>query len=85
MEDERNFSNDGRSVISRSTDLAAIAAGVEILIEECADVEFVEGIGLGLFWNFFGFGLQEIFVGCNCRFAVGSSVSSSRTGFAIIS
>ena len=43
--------------------LAAIAAGIEILIEEGADVEFVEVIGLGLFGNFFGFGFQEIFVG----------------------
>ena len=60
--EERNFSNEGRSETSRSGRLAAVAAGIEILIEEGADVEFVEGIGLGLLGNFFGFGFQEGFV-----------------------
>ena len=42
--------------------LAAVAAGIEILIEKAANVELVEGIGLGLFGNLFGFGFQEGFV-----------------------
>ena len=43
--------------------LAAVAAGIEILIEEGADIEFVEGIRFRLLGNFFGFGFEEGFVG----------------------
>src|SRR5437879_5904312 len=41
---------------------AAVSAGVEILIEKRADVEFVERIRFGLVRNFFGFSLEEGFV-----------------------
>ena len=43
--------------------MAAVAAGIEILIEKGANVEFVEVIRLGLLGNFFGFVFEEIFVG----------------------
>ena len=42
--------------------LAAVAAGVEVLVEKAADIEFVEGIGFGLLRNFLGFSFQEGFV-----------------------
>ncbi len=42
--------------------LPAIAAGIQVLVEESADVEFIKGIGLGLFGDFFGFRFQEGFV-----------------------
>jgi hypothetical protein len=46
----------GNFALSR---LAAVAAGIKVLVEECADVEFVEGIGFRLLWNFFGFVLGK--------------------------
>jgi hypothetical protein len=42
--------------------LPAVAAGVQILIEEAADVELVKGIGFRLLGNFFSFGLQKSLV-----------------------
>jgi len=42
--------------------LAAVATRIEILVEECADVEFVERIRFWLFRHFLGFGFQEGFV-----------------------
>src|SRR5580698_9914035 len=42
--------------------LAAVAAGVEILVEKTADIELVERIGFGLLWKFLGFGFEEGFV-----------------------
>src|SRR6266850_5578325 len=41
---------------------ATVPAGIEILIEEGADVEFVKGIRFRLLRDFFGFCLQEGFV-----------------------
>ena len=42
--------------------LAAVSAGIQVLVEETADVKLVEGIGFGLFRNFFGLRLEEGFV-----------------------
>ena len=46
---------------------AAVAAGVEILVEERADIKFVKGIGLRLFQGLFPFRLSEKFRRCSCR------------------
>ena len=64
--------------------LAAISAGIEILIEERAHIEFVKRIGLRLFRNLFRFRFQKVFVAVIVGW-VGSSLNSSRTGLAIIS
>ena len=42
--------------------LPAVAAGIQVLVEERADVELVEGIGFFLLRDLFGFRLQEGFV-----------------------
>ena len=42
--------------------MAAVAAGVEVLVEKTADIKLVEGIRFGLLRNFFGFGFEEGFV-----------------------
>ncbi len=42
--------------------MPAVAAGVQILIEEAADIELVKGIQLLFLGNFFSFILEEGFV-----------------------
>ncbi len=81
--DERNFSNEGFS-IPRVRCLRSLGAGIEVLGEERAKIEFVERIRGGISGNFLDFLLQERFVGI----AVGWEFlrpASSRTGFAMIS
>src|SRR5438034_4789672 len=39
--------------------LPAVTAGIQVLVKEGSDIEFVKGIGFGLLWNFFGFRFQE--------------------------
>ena len=69
--EERKFSNEGFSTSSRSLLDRALRAGIEILCEKGAKIEFVERIRRLLFGNFFRFFLQERFVGI----AVGRDVS----------
>ncbi len=42
--------------------LAAVTAGIKVLVEKTTDIKLVEGIGFRLLGNFFGFGFEEGFV-----------------------
>src|SRR5882762_10878585 len=39
--------------------LPAVSTGIQVLVEEATYVKLVKRVGLGLFGNFFGFGLEK--------------------------
>ena len=63
----------------------ALAAAVEVLFKEGAEIEFIEGIGRSEFPELFRFPLSGRLRRCSLSAVTPSSPSSSSTGFSIIS
>ena len=83
--EERNLSNEGLSISSRSPLATRSPPVSRYWLEKRAEVEFVEGIGCLRLRELFRFPSSERLRRCSSRWRYALFGNSSRTGFAMIS